>query len=436
MDRPNILFICTDQQSRAAMGAARNPWVDTPHMDSLAAEGVRFTDAYCGSPVCGPSRACLLTGRMSHDHGVLVNGMTLRDGVENFGQLLQRGGYETAWSGRWHVPEPYPTQSTSPPGFECVLPDPFNRLPRRNLGASTDEPVTDAAIKFLRRTHDRPFCLGVALCNPHDICYWIMDRDAPIPSGPLPELPANFRRDPQEPEFVQTARLRDHYGQENMATPDWSMQRWQAYLAEYYRLTHLVDVQIGRLLSALEQAGLEKDTVVVFTSDHGEGMAAHELVVKLNLYEPAASVPLLVRGPGIPQGETRSQLASGVDILPTLCDLAGVEIPSIAGESLLPAIANRGQDQGQGREFVVSQLYPDTQDLSLAGRMLRSRDHKYLCFNSGERPEMLFHLGDDPGECHNLALAPVSPAALGQHREWLKRWLRASADPFQSAPLN
>ena len=165
-------------------------------------------------------------------------------------------------------------------------------------------------------------------------------------------------------------------------------------------------------------------------------MAAHELVVKLNLYEPAASVPLLVRGPDIPQGETRSQLASGVDILPTLCDLAGVEIPSIAGESLLPAIADRGQDQGQGREFVVSQLYPDTQDLSLAGRMLRSRDHKYLCFNSGERPEMLFHLGDDPGECHNLALAPVSPSALGQHREWLKRWLRASADPFQSAPLN
>ncbi|MEC9379415.1 MAG: sulfatase-like hydrolase/transferase, partial [Candidatus Latescibacterota bacterium] len=78
MDRPNILFICTDQQSRTAMGAAGNPWVDTPHMDSLAAEGVRFTDAYCGSPVCGPSRACLLTGRMSHDHGVLVNGMTLR----------------------------------------------------------------------------------------------------------------------------------------------------------------------------------------------------------------------------------------------------------------------------------------------------------------------------------------------------------------------
>ena len=424
---PNILFICTDQQSRTAMGAAGTPWMQTPHMDRLAAQGVRFTDAYCSAPVCGPSRACLLTGRMSHDHGVLVNGLSLRQGVDNFGQLLQDAGYDTAWSGRWHLPEPYPTKSNPLPGFEALLPDSFRQLPRKQLGEATDAPVTDAAIDFLKRDHTRPFCLGVALCNPHDICYWIMKADAHVATDDLPPLPTNFARDPAESEFIDIGRRRDHYGQENTATTDWSAHRWQAYLAEYARLTTLVDAQIGRLLTALDQSGLSENTVVICTSDHGEGMAAHELVVKLNLYEPAVSVPLLLRGPGVPVGEIRSQLVSGVDILPTICQIGGTEAPTdIAGRSLWPAIT----EQVAGREFVVSQLYPDTEDLELSGRMVRSRDYKYLCFNSGKRPEMLFDLRTDSAEQHNLALKADGAVALKQHRNMLRRWQDSSADDF------
>lgn len=425
---PNILFICTDQQSGRALGAAGNEWVQTPNMDRLAARGVRFTDAYCSAPVCGPSRACLLTGRMSHDHGVLVNGQSLREGVDNVGQLLQQAGYETAWSGRWHLPEPYPTQSQSPPGFRALLPDSFAQLPGRQLGAITDEPVTDAAIDFLRQDHDQPFCLGVALCNPHDICYWVMNPDAAEPPQPHPPLPDNAGLNPDEPEFIAWCRRRDHYGGENTATVDWSRARWRAYLAEYYRLTNLVDAQIGRLLQVLTDTGHERDTFVVFTSDHGEGMGAHGLVVKLMLYEEATAVPLMVCGPGVPEGETRPQLVSGVDILPTLCDIAGVEAPAdIAGQSVLPHLHDPAR---AGRDYIVSQLYPEPQDLTLAGRMVRSRHHKYICFNRGARPEMLFDLSVDPGETLNLAPGPAHRAQLDRHRQLLRHWRATSGDPF------
>ncbi|MBT3344733.1 MAG: sulfatase-like hydrolase/transferase [Gemmatimonadetes bacterium] len=428
-DRPNILFMLTDQQSRHALGAAGNPDAHTPNMDRLAATGVRFENAYCGAPVCGPSRACLLTGRMSHDHGVLVNGLPLREGVENFGQLLQGAGYETAWSGRWHLPEPYPTRSQPPPGFSSLLPDAFTDLPDRRLGAVTDRPVTDAAIDFLQQDHDQPFCLGVALCNPHDICYWIMDPDAPAPEGEHPELPSNFARDVHEPEFITWCRRRQHYGQETSSTTDWSTSRWRAYLAEYYRLTSLVDAQIGRLLQTLDESGRADDTLVVCTSDHGEGMAAHELVVKLMLYEEAAGVPLLMRGPGVPTGQTRSQLASGIDILPTLCDAAGVELPEeLSGHSLLPLARD---PRHPGREAVVTQLYPDTKDLHRSGRLVRSERHKYICFNQGDRPEMLFDLVADPGERQNLAGQPAGEAELRRHRVMLQQWMAASGDPFQ-----
>lgn len=370
-----------------------------------------------------------MTGRMSHDHGVLVNGQTPRDGAANFGQLLRDGGYDTAWAGRWHLPEPYPTRAQPPPGFEALLTDDFARMPDRHLGAVTDQPVTDAAIDFLQRDHTQPFCLGVALCNPHDICYWIIDPDAPAPDGPHPELPENFKRDAQEPEFISWCRQRQHYGQESSFTTDWPHDRWRAYLAEYYRLTQRVDEQIGRLLQALEDAGLAEETLVVCTSDHGEGMAAHELVVKLMLYEEATAVPLLLRGPGIPAGETRSQLASLIDILPTFCDAAGIEAPGdLPGQSLL---ATAMDPKLPGPDHLVTQLYPDTEDLDRCGRMLRTRTHKYICFNQGQRPEMLFDLQADPGERRNLALESGAQQTLQQHRQMLGEWMTSSGDPFR-----
>ena len=195
MDRPNIVFLSTDQQSSRALSCAGNPDLHTPHMDALAAAGVRFDQAYCAAPVCGPSRASLMTGRMPHETGVQVNGMTPDPAIPNMGELFRRAGYRTAWSGGWHLPDSGPQIR----GFEC-LHDADIHL---GHGSLADVHVTDRAIDFLQLDHDRPFFLGVSLCNPHDICRWLVSRpSAPQIEAGLPPLPSNFEPDPAEAEFI------------------------------------------------------------------------------------------------------------------------------------------------------------------------------------------------------------------------------------------
>src|SRR5688572_11735645 len=144
--RPNILFLFTDQQSLRAMSGAGNPYLHTPHLDALAAAGVRFTNSYCASPVCGPSRAALLTGRMPHEVGVRVNDLAPDPSIPNTGEVLGAAGYETAWTGTWHLPQAYP-EVREIRGFEYL---PTSAGPHKH-GIVTDDPTADAAIEFLRR---------------------------------------------------------------------------------------------------------------------------------------------------------------------------------------------------------------------------------------------------------------------------------------------
>lgn len=420
MPRPNILFVFTDQQAASAMSCAGNPHLHTPHMDALAAAGTRFTQAYCAAPVCGPSRSSLATGLLPHQTGVLVNGMVPAPDIPTVGELFQDAGYHTAWSGRWHLPG-----NDDIRGFE-TLHDPDTRL---GLGAVGDGPVTDAAIDFINRPHDRPFFLGVSLCNPHDICHWIVDPPPlPAPTSELPPLPDNFAVDPDESEFIQHCRRRTYYGQEGTYTRDWDQRRWRHYLHAYYRFTEAVDLQLGRLLETLRQKGLQDDTLVLFTSDHGEGLAAHRWVVKLMLYEEETRVPFIVRWPGkIPAGAVDDRLVSGIDVVPSLCDWAGIDCPPVTGTSLSPLVQDA---DAPGRPFVVTQLYPDTKDLALQGRMLRTPRYKYIAFSHGARPELFFDLENDPGETINLTVDPERRTALDHHRALLRDHCRQTDDPF------
>lgn len=165
--RPNILFIFTDQQSFRALNCAGNSHLQTPHMDSLAANGIRLENCYCPAPVCGPSRSAIATGRMPHEAGVIINNQAPDPNLPTIDQMLRTAGYHTAWTGKWHVPEPY-LQRDSIPGFEYL---PFAPKIPIDLGADTDDPIADRAIEFLRRDHEKPFFLAVSLHNPHDICH-------------------------------------------------------------------------------------------------------------------------------------------------------------------------------------------------------------------------------------------------------------------------
>jgi arylsulfatase A-like enzyme len=442
--RPNILMVTTDQQSIGTLSASGNQYVKTPHFDRLAAEGTRFENSWCTSPVCSPSRSSLITGCMPHKTHVVFNGDRLNPEVPTMGEIFRAAGYEAAWVGKWHLPAPSPAARVAGADLVGITRDrgfEFLQFPiaERNMlafGDFTDRPVAEAAAAFLRSKRSRPFLLGVSLLNPHDICYWIEDKLPPghpsailkdIPTDELPPLPANFAISSREPEFVARCRMRPYYGQEILSTKNWSERQWRRYLWTYYRMIERVDHSVGKLLAVLDETGLSDDTIVVATSDHGEGMAAHRWVVKLMLYQETVSVPLVFRWKNkIPAGKVdRTRLASGMDVLPSLCNLAGVRAPS--GMHGTPLFS------GRPRDSVFAQLAPDTKDASFQGRAVRSRRFKYVSFSAGANPEMLFDLEADPGETRNLAFDASSRAELNQHRRLLKQWMQRTEDGYKPA---
>ncbi len=447
--KPNVLLVVTDQQSGRAMSLTGNPYLHTPHLDSIGRNGVCFTESYCTTPVCGPSRSSWMTGLMPHQTGVNYNGDSIKEGIPTMGFIFRDAGYDTGWAGKWHLPESYPAIPKywkkddtlgSIPGFE-MLPIGGDIQKTIRFGDFADPHVTDSAVEFIKRKRDKPFLLGVSLHNPHDICHQVMDKliedhpsyrkQEPPDYKDYPPLPDNFKRDPNEPEFIKRCRVREKYGPENTYTTDWDETRWRIYLYEYYRMTERVDKEIGRLLQTLRECNLEEDTIILFTSDHGEGMAAHEWVVKLMLYEEPATVPFNIQWKGvIPNGVVnRSHLVSGIDVLPTLCDYAGVPLASnVAGMSLRHVIEDKN---APGRDFVITELASDKYNHAMTGRMIRTQRYKYIVFSQGENPEMFFGLENDPGEVNNLINEPSLKNKIKRHRFMLKTWIEQTDDYFR-----
>ena len=424
MKKPNVLFILTDQLALQAIGAYGNTFVKTPNIDALARRGVRFEKSYCSAPVCSPSRSSLLTGCMPHETGIEVNGPDMHADMPNLGEMFRDAGYETAYIGKWGV--------GTYRGFdfaESVHADGVNK----HYGSDTDPLWTDQAIAFLQKPHDDPFLLVTSLHNPHDICYWVMEHHHltdEVSADALPPLPDNFDPDPEEPEFITACRLRTHYGNEANWTTDWNAIWWRRYIDAYYQLVARVDREVGRILQALDEAGLTDDTVIVFTSDHGEGMAAHKWVVKLMLYEEESAVPFIISYPGVIPEDTadKRHLVSGIDLVPTVCDYAGVDCPnSVRGVSMRPVIE---KEKLRGRDYLVCQLSPDPERLEMKGRMVRSDRFKYVIFSEGQNPELFFDLVKDPGEKKNLIDNPDFEKQVIHHRALLNDWVLTTGDPF------
>jgi arylsulfatase A-like enzyme len=248
----------------------------------------------------------------------------------------------------------------------------------------------------------------------------------------LPTLPENHPVNPGEPEFVSDKRrYHDEYGVETkLAYQEFGEQEWRGYLNAYYRLTELVDAEVGRVLDALEANGLADNTIVVFTSDHGDGAAAHQWSAKLSLYQESAMVPMIISFPGVvPQDRIDSlHLVSQIDIVPTLCDYAGIEAAAdFTGRSWRPVIED---PQAPWRDYLVVELADFKPDKQRKGRMLRTDRFKYNLYTTGARNEQLFDLQADPGERRNLAFDPAYQAVAAQHREYMKNWVDRTGDTF------
>ena len=430
-DRPNLLVIITDQQHAGMMSCAGNEWLKTPAMDRLAAEGVRFQRAYAANPVCLPARFSMLTGLYPSAIGVRHNGSRVEKNVADMprramGNLLRRAGYETAYGGKVHLPGPM--NDIVKCGFKKIT-------------AKQREPLAEACEKFLARKHEKPFLLVASFINPHDICYMAIrahDSDSflakrtpqplfealKLPDGVAreeffakhcPPLPANF--EPTEGEADAIGGLIDlrpfrRHVRDNWTASDWRLHRWA-----YCRLTERVDAQVGRVLDALDKYGLKNDTVVIFTSDHGDMDAAHRMEHKTTFYEESVDVPFIVRYPGRAKKglvDDKHLISAGLDLLPTLCDYAEVEPPDdLPGRSVRPLAEGIAVDDWRKSLIVENQI----------GTMVHSGRYKYSRYDTGKVREMFIDLQADPGEMKNLIDDPAYREVIGDHRKRLDEYL-------------
>lgn len=422
--RPNILFIMTDQHTAGALGCAGNPHVQTPHLDRLAARGVRFTRSYVANPLCVPSRASIFSSRTPHCLAIYGNTMDAdlqKKGVPTMGELFQAAGYETAYAGKWHVHAAFPAyMGRQIPGF-TVLPLDGNDPRRGDKRTEQKSPQCDphiaaAAIRFLGQPHRQPFLLTVSLLNPHDICEFgtyegFRPPRLPTDEASLPPPPPNLR---------DAAPLPAALGEDHARHEGRTELEWRQYLWVYYRLVESADELIGRILDALERSGLASNTIVVFTSDHGEMLGAHGMVSKQKLYEESVAVPLVISVPGGPPHVDRRHLVGGIDLMPTFLDYAGIPAPeALEGRSLRPLIEGRPV---AWREWITAETFgPEA-------RMVRSDRYKYVVFAAGERREQFFDEERDPGETRNLVDDPAVATEVDRHRRLLDAWMRSTDD--------
>lgn len=440
-NRPNILFIMTDQQSAHMMSCTGNKWLYTPAMDRLANSGIRFESAYVTNPICVPTRFSLQSGLMPSAIGMRLNSDDKNADVsplmiqQSLGNLFKNAGYETVFGGKVHLPH--------------KMRD-LEGLGYRDLTRDERRKLAEASVRFIKGKHEKPFLLFVSLINPHDICYMginevrraqgrppenniasrvfeklfdpirkMDDVDSFIEEN-CPSLPDNFEIAADEPGGItETINTSSHQW---FLRGNWTKREWRLHRWAYMRLTERVDEEIGIVLNALKEAGLEEETLVVFTSDHGDMSASHQLVQKGYHYEEAVRVPFLMSFKGtIPSGvvNTSTLVSNGLDVLPTLCDYAGIEVPpEKPGKSLKPLIESRFK--GPWRESIGVELSN--------GRVVRTERYKYTVYESGEHRIQLVDLKNDPGEMTNLANDKRYQEVVEQHHQLLKEWIARTGD--------
>lgn len=419
--RPNILLIMTDQHSSHMLGCAGTEHVHTPHLDTLAADGVRFRRAYVTFPLCVPSRSSMMTGRPPHELGISTNAPAREPeeirGTDALPHLLRDAGYRTGHAGKWHATR---ASAEAADGFDWL----------RDFG---DEPLVAGITEFLEeQTRDeRPFFLVASFDDPHTICE--VARNQPSYYGDLPELdlatapnlPPNFGCQPFEPEAL---RHEQATGAAIYGTASHTPEDWRLYRQAYAHLVERADARIGQVLSALERFGFSEDTLVVFTSDHGDGDASHAWNQKTALFEETIRVPLIVRWPGkLDTRRTAPELISvGLDLLPTLCEAAGIQTPPhLTGRSMLDTSDDA---RGPREHVVVATGFGSGARPTTSGRAVVGKRYKYVVYSWGRHREQLFDLEADPGEVVNLAVEAQHLGLLEENRRVLLRWCLDTGD--------
>lgn len=430
-NKPNILIIMTDQQTADAMSIAGNKDLHTPAMDKLAKNGVRFTKAYCAQPLCTPSRTAIFSGKMPFETGFVGNAAEKDgqwpDSLLMMGKILQNGGYKTGYVGKWHLP--VPTTKVSQHGFEYIE--------NTNFLDYNDGATPSYCARFIKENKDKPFLLVASFLNPHDICEWArgealkMDvlEDVP-PVDQCPQLPANWKIPANEPEIIREQQKT--VGLRTYPSVNYTPEKWRQYRWAYNRLVEKVDKYIEMVMASLKKYDVEKNTIIIFTADHGDGYAGHSWNQKQILYEESAKIPFIIaKMDGSIKSRTDDMLVcNGTDIIPTICGLTSVQKPGyLKGIDLgkqLTMPSNNLRDT-----LVIETDFADNEELlGISGRAVITKDFKYIVYNKGEIKEQLFDLTKDPGEITNLAVNTQYKKKLMNMRTYLKKWCKTNGDKF------
>jgi arylsulfatase A-like enzyme len=476
--RPNILVVITDQQPIPTIGAYGNPQVRTPNIDRLAREGLRFDEYHIAAFACCPSRACYWTGRWSHHHGVITNEIVLRDDIPTLGSVVRAAGYQAAFVGKWHLggnmyvtsdkdkwslrrvenSEDYAFDRLGPwrggedepqGGFldkwvggwrqyqdylRGVGLGKFGQIGCHNMAPSGPDDthaysrvpavhheaafLAGEAEKFIRQQRDptKPFCLVLSIYGPHHPVAPPKPWDTMYDPRAVP-LPENFR---------------DELGGKPLSQRDdvqcrqagrWSEAQFRDYIARYWGYCSYIDDQVGRVVKALDDEKILDNTIVVYTTDHGDMLAAHGFVFKLGSgYDELMRVPLVIRYPkAIRPGQTDA-LVQNIDLLPTLLELCRIAVPpQVDGRSFAGLLAGKAT---AFRDQVVTVM--------LRTIMLATRDWKLVytnCRQTGAFLE-LYDRHQRPLEVDNRAGRAADAEAFRAMKARLSAWLHESGYPY------
>ncbi|WP_226779459.1 choline-sulfatase [Oceaniglobus trochenteri] len=433
---PNILVFMVDQLTGTLFEDGPADWLHAPNLKRLAARSARFSNAYCASPLCGPSRASFMTGLLPSKTGVYDNAAAFPSDMPTFAHHLRRGGYQTCLSGKMHF-----VGADQLHGFEerlttDIYPADFGWTPDyrkpgeridwwyHNMGSVTgagvaeitnqmeyDDEVAHHATRkvydLARGKDDRPWCLTVSFTHPHDPYvarkkYWDLYEDCEHLSPRVPAMTYDDH-DPHSQRIFDANNWRDF----DISETDVQRSR-RAYFANISYL----DDKIGEVLTALE--GTRQEAVIVLVSDHGDMLGERGLWFKMNFLEGSSRVPLMISGPGVPVGRFDTPVST-LDICPTLCDLAGLDLaqvmPFTDGQSLMPLARGTVRHEPVMMEYAAEASYSP---------LVALRQGRWKYINCALDPEQLFDLESDPDELTNLLDDPA-------HAKTLENFRRAAA---------
>jgi len=456
--RPNVLFIVSDDLN-TMLGCYGDPLAKTPHIDRLAARGVRFDHAYCSYPLCGPSRNSFLTGLYPNSTGILSNAQIFRQSIPqqpSMPQSFRLAGYFAARIGKlyhYNVPRSIGTDGhddpasweleLNPAGVDRLEEEPkiFSLTPGQFGGTLSwyASPQPDArhtdgmlaadaewVLERCARDKSRPFFLAVGFFRPHTP--YVAPREPYFGWHPAETMPVVTGVEEDERD-LPAAAIATRKKEEQAMSDDLRRQCRQAYAASI----SFMDAQVGHVIDALDRLGLTDDTVIVFTSDHGYHMGEHGLWQKRSLFEESAGVPLVIVAPGVTKpGSVAATPVSQVDLYPTLAELCDVPAPNnLQGQSLVPILRDPAQP---GRGWALTQVARGGKEGGFFGYALSTPQHRYIEWNEGRAGRELYDHQADPRELTNRAEFPEHADTVAELSRLLRDAVAGTFPPGGKSP--